>query len=101
MFTLFPPHPNRDTFFTSFRTSGPRIPSSLLLTRPLTYTVGFCAVFPGHHTADVKCVAVSPDGKWAVSGGDDKKLCLWNLETATLVAGFHGLSHMPALPCTY
>ena len=47
------------------------------------------------------CVAVSPDGKWVVSGGEDEKLCLWNLEAATLVAGFHGLGHMLALPCNH
>ena len=31
------------------------------------------------HTLRVTCVAISPDGRWAVSGSDDKTLCLWRL----------------------
>jgi GTPase SAR1 family protein len=33
------------------------------------------------HTGWVTSVAVSPDGKWATSGSDDKTLKIWNLET--------------------
>ena len=35
-------------------------------------------VFKGHTDA-VRCVAFSPNGKWAVSGGDDRSLRIWDV----------------------
>ncbi|MEW5848520.1 MAG: WD40 repeat domain-containing protein [Myxococcota bacterium] len=32
------------------------------------------------HTAEVYALAVSPDGKWAASGAEDKKIVLWDLK---------------------
>lgn len=42
--------------------------------------VGEIHQFDGH-TAPVRCVAISKDGKLAASGGDDEVIRLWNLET--------------------
>jgi len=32
---------------------------------------------------DVKCIAISPDGQWIVSGSDDHTVCIWDLCNAT------------------
>ena len=42
------------------------------------------------HTTNANGVAVSPDGKWAVSGGHDKVLRLWDLEEGRHVREFRG-----------
>lgn len=43
------------------------------------------------HTSDVWAVAVSPDGRWLISGSDDQTLRLWNMRTRENVAAlFHG-----------
>src|SRR5262249_47674413 len=31
------------------------------------------------HSGEIKAVAVSADGRWALSGADDHTLCLWSL----------------------
>ena len=38
------------------------------------------------HTSDVWAVAVSPDGRWLVSGSDDQTIRLWNMATFENVA---------------
>jgi WD40 repeat protein len=35
------------------------------------------------HTGEIKAVAVSADGRWAVSGANDQTLCLWALPHGT------------------
>ncbi len=43
--------------------------------------------FPGH-SKDVKCIAVSGDGRLALSGSDEKKARLWEIETGREIAVF-------------
>lgn len=40
----------------------------------------------------VRCVAISRDGAWGASGGDDRTARLWDLGTGDLVASFTGES---------
>ena len=40
------------------------------------------------HTAFVACVAVTPDGRRAISGSFDRALRVWDLETAECLASF-------------
>jgi WD40 repeat protein/GTPase SAR1 family protein len=42
------------------------------------------------HEGWVHSVAVSPDGTWAASGSDDKKVRIWDLETGTCRATLQG-----------
>ncbi len=42
------------------------------------------------HKAPVRCVAVSPNGKYAVTGGNDKKLNLYSLSPPKLITTFTG-----------
>lgn len=42
------------------------------------------------HEFGVKSVAISPDGKWAVSGSDDKSVKIWDLETGECQATLEG-----------
>ena len=44
------------------------------------------------HTATVTCVAVSPDGRTAVSGGMDASIYFWDLESKRIITNFsaHG-----------
>jgi len=42
------------------------------------------------HTGRVYSVAVSPDGKWAVSGSGDKTVKIWDLETGECRATLEG-----------
>jgi WD40 repeat protein len=49
------------------------------------------------HSEDVLTVAVTADGKRAVSASEDRTLKLWDLDTGLLIATFHG--DAPALCC--
>ncbi|MEG4099510.1 WD40 repeat domain-containing protein, partial [Microcoleus sp. Pol17_C1] len=44
------------------------------------------------HTSSVNAVAVTPDGKRAISGSDDKTLKVWDLSSGNLIASFTGES---------
>ncbi|MCL1466844.1 WD40 repeat domain-containing protein, partial [Argonema galeatum] len=44
------------------------------------------------HSDSVRAVAITPDGKKAISGSDDKTLKLWNLETGSELFTFNGHS---------
>jgi WD40 repeat protein len=44
----------------------------------------------GAHKDDVLCCAISPDGAWALSGGRDHKLRMWNLSDGRLIRTFEG-----------
>lgn len=46
----------------------------------------------GGHVDAVRCVAISTDGAWGASGGDDRVIRLWDLGTGDLVASFTGES---------
>src|SRR5207253_9356635 len=42
------------------------------------------------HTAEVRAVAVSPDGKTLATAGDDRTVRLWELETGQLLRTLEG-----------
>ncbi|MDF1744678.1 MAG: SUMF1/EgtB/PvdO family nonheme iron enzyme [Gimesia sp.] len=46
---------------------------------------------PGH-SRDVNCLAVTPDGKYAVSGGADRLIKVWDLSNGTLASTLKGHS---------
>jgi WD40 repeat protein len=48
--------------------------------------VGICGTVPGRHWAPIGCAALSPDGKWLATGGDDRLVCLWEAATLRTVA---------------
>ena len=48
------------------------------------------------HTETVNCVAVTPDGRYAVSASADNTLRVWGLTDGRLVAVFHGEGRLPA-----
>ncbi len=67
------------------------------------------SVWPTLHQADgpllrtfdelsraIYCVAITPDGKHAVSGADDNLLKLWDLSSGKLIRTFKGHSRSPA-----
>jgi WD40 repeat protein len=42
------------------------------------------------HRGGILAVAFSPDGQWVATGGDDKAICLWNLNGQRLAGPFQG-----------
>jgi len=46
----------------------------------------------GHKEGGINSVAFSPDGRWAVSGGDDRAICLWDVDSGALLQRFPGES---------
>lgn len=42
------------------------------------------------HTADIRAVAITPDGRWALSGSDDRTVRLWNLRSKKCLAILEG-----------
>ncbi|WP_298867439.1 WD40 repeat domain-containing protein [uncultured Gimesia sp.] len=44
----------------------------------------------GIHSGGVNCLAITPDGKYAVSGGDDRLIKVWDLSSQTLASTFKG-----------
>jgi WD40 repeat protein len=45
------------------------------------------------HSEEIHCIAVSRDGRFAVSGGADKRLRYWQIEGAKEVRAFEGFAH--------
>jgi WD40 repeat protein len=41
----------------------------------------FVRNFDHGHKEAINCVAFSPDGRWAVTGGEDRAICLWDVES--------------------
>jgi WD40 repeat protein len=41
--------------------------------------------FTHGHKAAINCVAFSPHGEWAVTGGEDRAICLWDVERGELL----------------
>jgi WD40 repeat protein len=56
------------------------VTAGTLVAAPVEEKVGEIRRFEGH-TDLARCVAVSPDGKLALSGGHDKTIRLWDLQT--------------------
>ncbi|UCH93264.1 MAG: hypothetical protein JSV88_23705 [Candidatus Aminicenantes bacterium] len=52
--------------------------------------IGFLGSPNLRHSGVVTCVDVSPDGKWIISGSDDKTLKLWDVESGKEVRTFKG-----------
>ncbi len=42
------------------------------------------------HTGGIQALAISPDGKWLVSGGQDSTLKIWSLEKGNLLRTLYG-----------
>jgi WD40 repeat protein len=48
----------------------------------------FVRQFAGGHKSAINSVAFSPDGRWAVTGGDDRAICLWDVDGGSLLQSF-------------
>ena len=48
------------------------------------------------HRSPVRAVAVPADGTRAVTGGDDQTAIVWDLDTGTQIAAWHGDAAMEA-----
>ena len=46
-------------------------------------------VFLGH-TNSVNCLAVSPDGRWLASGGEDGIICVWDIGSGRRLKSMRG-----------
>jgi TIR domain/NB-ARC domain/APAF-1 helical domain/WD domain, G-beta repeat len=68
-------------------------PSLLPLRRSLTPPGGPLLSTLEGHGAGVRAVAVTPDGRRAVSGSDDRTLKVWDLERGALLATLEGHGH--------
>ena len=44
----------------------------------------------GGHAGPITCVAFGPLGKWCVTGGEDRAVCLWDTATGNLLQCFAG-----------
>jgi WD40 repeat protein len=44
----------------------------------------------GAHKSDVLCCAISPDGTWALSSGEDSRLRMWSLSDGRLISTLEG-----------
>ena len=51
------------------------------------------------HTELVKTVAVTPNGRYVVSGAHDKTLAVWNLENGELLCKFHAEANLYSCVC--
>jgi WD40 repeat protein len=51
----------------------------------------------GQHNGGVLCVAISPDGKWAASGGQDNTVRIWDVATGNVKHTLFG--HNSAVQC--
>jgi WD40 repeat protein len=44
--------------------------------------------FTNGHKAAINCLAFSPDGRWAVTGDEDRRICLWDVNSGELSQRF-------------
>jgi WD40 repeat protein/biotin carboxyl carrier protein len=58
------------------------LPAAGGATEPVTW--------PAEHEAAIRALACSPDGKWCASGGDDRRIGLWDLATGKLLYWVRG-----------
>lgn len=49
------------------------------------------------HTGPVRALSWSPDGTRMASGGDDKRICLWNMDPGTLERAFNASAEIRCL----
>jgi WD40 repeat protein len=66
------------------------VPRLTLSDASLTHPGGALAAILKSHSAAVETLAISPDGRWIVSGSQDWTLRLWDLETNSVVRTFEG-----------
>ena len=53
------------------------------------YILVIVRVFLGH-TNSVNCLAVSPDGRWLASGGEDGIICVWDIGSGRRLKSMRG-----------
>ena len=51
------------------------------------------------HQGRCTSVAFSPDGQWIISGGTDRKLCMWKLEDGTKMMSFTASAPINCVAC--
>jgi len=68
------------------------IPRLVLADTSLTHPGGSLTGIIKGHVGSVEALALSPDGRWAVSGSNDWSLRLWDLESNRLIRTFEGHS---------
>jgi WD40 repeat protein len=52
------------------------------------------------HNGPVKALAFSKDGRWVATGGEDKRICLWDVQTGELVGAIENQAAVRALEFT-